>query len=350
MSLDDKGAVDALIRMAGGFAATQMLVAAAELRIADRLSTGPRFAHEIAAEIGISPTGLYRFMRMLVVLGLLYQASDDRFELQPMGEVLRSDHPQSQLDRVLYIGEVGYKAALGTLHAVKTETPAFDHVFGKSFFGFFAEVPAVGDIFNRMMEQAIRHRIEAVVSIFDFSAAKTIVDVGGGNGTLLKAILLKNPAAQGVLFDMPKVIAAAQESLRETPLSSRIQTVVGDFFVDPIPSGSSVYILSNIIHDWDDERSASILQNCASAMRTGSELLVVADVMPIRPEEAPATVATDFSMMMLTGGRERTEREYEALFRRASLVLDRVMPIVPVAGSGGRGFSSAILVARKTAA
>jgi len=349
MSLDEQTAAEALRRMAGGFAATQMLVAAAELRITDHLGGRRRLAEDLAAEIGVSASSLYRFLRMLVVLDLLEQFPDGSFGLQPMGELLRSDHPQSQRDLIVYIGAVGYRAALGTLHSVKTGTPAVDHILGKPFFEIFADDPVLGSIFNGLMEQAIRPRIEGVVATFDFGPYTTIVDVGGGNGSLLKAILQANPSLTGILFDLPKVVEQAKTKLREDGFADRIETTAGDFFFDQIPGGATLYVLSNIIHDWDDERSLLILKNCSNAMRADSELLVIADVMPDRVGDARATVATDFSMMLLTGGQERTVEEHDGLFRRASLRLDRIVPIPTRQDSrDGRGSSATILVARKT--
>ena len=345
MAVREEEALETLRRLSGGFAATQMLIAAARLELGDRLASRRRSAQDLALELGADAGSINRFLRMLVVLGVLDQSADGLFGLAPMGEFLRSDHPLSQKARLIYIGEVGYRAALGTLHAVTTGAPAFDHVFGRSFFAFFEERPEIGDIFNGLMAESIDERIRAVVAAFDFSAVREVVDVGGGSGALVAAILETNPGVRGGIFDVPAVIADATRRMQEAGLADRVRFSAGDFFSDQIPAGASIYILSNIIHDWDDERSIRILQNCERAMQDGSALMIVADVMPERVSEAPATVSIDFSMMMLTGGRERTEAEYRSLLTAAGLSLQQTVPLIAARDINKRASSAAILIA-----
>ena len=262
----------------------------------------------------------------MVVLDLLIQDDNGSFGLSPTGELLRADHPESLRDRIIYIGAVNYPTAQAMIYSVQTGEPAFDQVFGVPFFGHFAQKPELGAIFNQMMRKNVGERIAGIISAFDFSGMKTIVDIGGGNGALLAAILDANPQAAGTLFDTPEVIADARASLARSGLAQRIEMVTGDLFRGPFPIGGDLYLMSNIIHDWDDTRSEQVLRNCRTAMRAEGLLLLIEEIMPARVGDSPATIANDFSMLLLTGGRERTVTEYQALLESAGFLLASVIP------------------------
>jgi hypothetical protein len=220
--------------------------------------------------------------------------------------------------------EEQYRAWGDFLYSVKTGKPAFERHFGTSYFAYLAEHPDADQVFNEAMSGWTTQLVGAVTDAYDFAPFKTIVDVGGSYGTMLAAILRNNPAARGVLFDQPHVVAAARRQLAEAGVADRCTTVSGDFFVE-VPAGGDAYVLAQILHDWDDERSVAILRQCRRAMPTHGRLLVIELVLP--PGEEPFRGKwLDLHMLVLLGARERTATEYDALFRRAGFTLMRVVP------------------------
>lgn len=327
--------IDILRQMSGGFFLTQILYTAVRLGIADQLANGPKQSHELARSVNASPQALYRFLRMMVVLKLLFQEDDGGFRLSPLGDLLCSDHSDKMRERILYIGEVNYPVAQGMLHAVQTGEPAFDYIFGMPFFDYLERHPYIDSLFNVAMGHAVDERVEGIVAAYDFSKFSCIVDVGAGNGALITGILHAYSHPRGIIFDMPKVVAEAQNYLAENGMNDRCQTVTGDFFKDTIPSGD-LYILSNIIHDWDDNRAAQILRNCREVMSGDGKLLLIEQFMPKQAANAPVTVSSDLSMLLHTSGRERTEEEFRALFSKAGLQLTEVFPFEPSRIFSGR--------------
>jgi O-methyltransferase domain/Dimerisation domain len=311
--------------LAGGFSATQILNTAAKLRIADHLAAKPRSAADLAEAIDAHPQALHRFLRMLAALQLVTERSNGCFGLSSLGQFLRSDHPESVRDRIIYIGEIGYSTAQAMTHSVQTGKPAFEHVFGERLFDYLAHNHAQDVIFNRLMSQSLSDRIAGIVGAYDFGRAKTIVDIGGGHGAMLAAILAVAPDARGIVFDRPDVIAEARVSLAQSSIARRIDLVGGDLFDGPLPPSGDLYLLSNIIHDWDDPAAEQILNNCRAATKPASRLLLIEDIMPAWVATAPATIANDYSMLLLTGGRQRTKSELRELlaatgFQLTSLV------------------------------
>jgi hypothetical protein len=297
----------------------------------------------LAKILNVNAQSLRRFLLMMTVLNLLTQTDQDSFKLSPLGQLLRSDHPESIRERINYIGEVNYPAAQGMSHAVQTGETAFEHVFGTPFFDFLAKRQDLGELFNRQMSQAVQDRIKGILSAYDFSQAATIIDIGGGNGALLMAILRAHPLACGVLVDVANVAAEARNSLASTEVASRVEIREGDFFQGPLPAGGDLYLLSNIIHDWDDRRALQILLNCRAVIPKTSRLLLIEQIMPLQAIDTPATVASDFSMLLLTRGKERTEPEYRALLSAAELELTKVFPIVGTRIYSGRKSNWVIL-------
>jgi hypothetical protein len=326
---------DTLRQMASGFARTQELCTAVKLGIADHLANGPKQAHELARVVNAHPQALYRFLRVLVARNLLSQEDDGSFRLSPLGDLLRSDHPNSMHDLILFFGEMNYRIGQGMLYTVQTGKPAFDYIFGMPFFDYLAQHSHISTLFNNLMSRDIDDRAASVVTAYDFSQADTVVDVGGGNGTLIAAIIRAFSRPRGIVFDTPGVIAEARYYLAQNGVADRWQTVTGDFFQDSIPPGD-LYILSNIVHDWDDNRAAQILCNCRAAMRDDSTLLLIEQIMPERVADAPGTVGSDLSMLMLYGSAERTEAEYRSLLATAGLQLTAVIPFEPTRFYSGR--------------
>jgi SAM-dependent methyltransferase len=322
-----------LSRLATSYWAPQAIHAAALLGVADTLAGGPKRSDAIAREVGADPDALHRLMRALVAIGLC-TPDDDAFALTPLGDCLRADSRDSVRDWVLIVGGGMSWSAWGRLvDCVRTgrSVPDLDGRDPWADMGADAEATAV---FNRSMVQLTRHLAPAIAASYDFGAFRTIVDVGGGYGALLPAILKGNPALRGAVFDLPRCAEGFRALATKVGLQDRYDFVAGDFLTDPLPAADA-YLIKSVIHDWDDERSVAILRNIAAAMRPDSVLLVVEPILPDRPGTSPLDgmfAHADLNMLVVVGGRERTEREFRALIERAGLRPTRVVP-TPVAFS-----------------
>ena len=298
---------------------------AAKLGIADLLREKPQTAEELAAATNTDAPSLYRVLRLLASTGIFAENSDGKFNLTPIAELLRSDTPNSMRDYAIMMGEDWIWQAYGELmHTVKTGEIAHDKVQGMSSFEFFEKNEEVGKIFNRAMTNLSLLSAPAIVEAYDFSSINKLVDVAGGHGLLLAAILKANPHLQGVLFDLPFVIENAGELLESEGVAARTEKVSGDFF-ESVPAGADAYLMKHIIHDWNDERSVKILQNIYRAMNDDGKVLIVEMVVPVGNEPSPAK-GLDLVMLTVEGGKERTEKEYRELLAAAGLRLSRVIP------------------------
>lgn len=319
----------ALVQMITGSWVSHAVSAAARLGVADVLKDGPKSSEELAPAVGVDARALYRLLRALTSVGLFVEDEDSRFSLTPLGTYLRSDVPGSLRAAALYFGSEELSRAWSHLsHSVQTGHPAFDHVFGMGSFEYFAHHPEIGRVFNEAMTGLARQRAAAVVAAYDFSGLRKIVDVGGGQGELLTAVLKAHPTITGVLFDLPATITSAQQNIAAADLTGRCTLMAGDFFV-AVPSGGDAYVLSTVIHDWLDDKATVILQNCHRAMGKNGRLLLIERVLPSRVERSatlhPYTSLADL-MMMVIGGQERTEAEFCALYAHAGFTLTRVIP------------------------
>ncbi|MDQ3809571.1 MAG: acetylserotonin O-methyltransferase [Chloroflexota bacterium] len=324
MHADDVPAPVALLRMMTGYWVSKALHVAAELGVADLLRDGPRPADELASACGAHPPALYRLLRALASVGVFTEGEGRRFALTPLAELLRSDRPDSMRALARMYGSEQYRAWDGLLDSIRTGTPAFDRAFGASYFDYLARSPEAGAVFDQAMTGWTTQVADAVVEAYDFPASGTVVDVGGGRGLLLATILRARPNLRGVLFDLPHVVVGAQPLLAAAGVADRCTVVGGDFFAS-VPAGGAVYLLAQILHDWDDERCRVILANCRGAMRPDGKLLVVEQVLP--PGDEPALGKwLDLHMLVLLTGRERTEAEYRALLGAAGFQLSQVMP------------------------
>ena len=311
-------------RMTTAYQMTQLLYVAAKLRIADHLASGPRPVAELAAASGSHADSLYRILRALAGLGVFAEEEGRRFRLTPAAELLRTGVPNSMRSAAEVRGEDWMWRSWGALiESVKTGRTGFDLVYGKNTFDWFAENPAAARLFDDFQADLTRRSAAAVASAYDFSAARTIADVGGGSGTLLAAVLERNPHARGILFDLPHVIDAARKTL-PAAISRRCEFVGGDFF-KAVPRGADAYLLKYILHDWDDDRSRAILGRIREAMPASAKLLVVEDLVcgPNVPCDAKLG---DVNMLARTGGRNRTEKEYRDLLQSGGLQVRRVVP------------------------
>jgi hypothetical protein len=321
-----------LARLMDGYLVTQMLAVAARLGVADVLADGPRTSAEIADAVGADARGLHRVLRNLAVEEVLVELDDGRFALAPMGERLREGVPGSLRGSIIARGELYYSAAGNLLGGVRGEGTPYELAYGEPFFEHLGHHPELEAVFQGSMAGRSTQEAADVVDAYDFSGIGRLVDVGGGGGILLAAILGAAPNLTGVLFDRPGVIPAVEERMRAEGVADRCELVAGDFF-QSVPEGADCYLLSRVIHDWDDDDSVRILSRVRDAMPAGSRLLLVESLLPERVADQPLAVRMDVNMFMLfTEAHERTEAEYRRLLERAGLQLDRVHPTRSPAG------------------
>jgi cyclopropane fatty-acyl-phospholipid synthase-like methyltransferase len=260
-----------------------------------------------------------------VSVGVLSSADGERFAQTPLSETLVTDAPGSlRWFAVSELGQEHYPAWGNLMHSVKTGEIAFDNFFGVDVWKYFQQNPEDAAVFNNSMSNVTAAANEAITSLYDFSQFETIVDVGGGHGGLITSILKQNPGVKGVLFDAAEVIAGARPKIEAAGLADRIETVAGDFFKS-VPAGGDAYIMKWIIHDWDDEKSNTILRNCRRQMTENGKLILVDCVVP-QTNEPHFSKFIDLNMLVMTGGKERTEREFAQLLDAAGFKLLRVIP------------------------
>ena len=315
---------DTMRQMVTGCLVSQLTYVAAKLGIADRLADGPKTAARLAALVDAHPPSLYRVLRALAALGVFTEDADGRFALTPLAGPLRRDAPDSLHAFALMWGDTFWPACGSLLHCVRTGQTAFDHLHGMGAFEYMHQHPQAAEVFDEAMSNLTRVQAAAVVAAYDFSGVRTLVDVGGGKGTLLAAVLRANPGMRGVLYERPDVLPAARKALEDEGMLGRCELKRGDFFAS-VPEGGDAYALKDVVHDWDDERASAILANCARAMGRQARLLLIERGLPPRNVQGPGKMV-DVVMLAMTGGRERTEPEYADLLSRAGLRLARVVP------------------------
>ncbi|SRR5579884_473055 len=317
-------AQDTLLQMTNGYWITQIIYVAAKLGIADLLEGSPQGIDALAQATNTHAPSLYRLMRALAGLGMFMENEDGTYETTNLGRCLVSGSPGALRARAILNGEDWYRGWGGLLHSVRTGETAFEPITGMTFFEHLAANPETALVFNEAMASSTEAAATAVADAYDFSWCRTIVDVGGGTGAFLAVILKANPQARGILFDRPNVIAAAGGLLASAGVADRCDVVAGDFF-QAVPSGGDLYLLSWIIHDWDDDRSVAILKNCRWVMPDDARLLLIEQIVP--PGNQPSlSKLYDLHMLVLSGGRERREHEYRDLLAEAALELTRIIP------------------------
>ena len=317
----------ALLELATGAWTTQVLYVAARLGVADRLAAGPARAQDIAAQIGADPDALHRLMQALTSRGVLRQRRDGRFSLTPVGEALREGTEGSLRDMVLFIGHPARWADWGDLlYSVQTGRPAAEKLRGMPFFEYLATDPEFAAVFNNAMTAASGLSNDVALQAYDFTDARLVVDVGGGHGAVLATILRSAPGARGILYDLPDVVAGAGPLLDEADVAHRC-TVTGGSFLDSVPAGGDVYVMKNIIHDWSDAESLTILRNIRAAIADGGRLILLEMVLPERASSFIGHML-DLEMLLMVSGRERTRTEYDRLLHQAGFRLTRIIPTV----------------------
>jgi hypothetical protein len=314
-----------LLGLINGFQITQAIRIASTLRVADHLNEGARSAGELATLTKSHPDALYRLLRALAAVGVFREDEGRKFTLTPMGNCLRTDSATPIGAWAEVVGSPYYWQAWGhLLHAVQTGENAFHDLNGKDVWQFRAEHADYGATFDRAMTQLSRGSAEAVIGAYDFSLFRHIVDVGGGQGLMLAAILRAHPHMRGTLFDQPNVVTRARVVLVERGLIDRCNIVGGSFF-EKVPEGADAYLMRVVIHDWEDDEAIAILRVCRRAMPETAKLLLI-ERLVAPPNEVPAAKFSDLNMLVLPGGRERTREEFSDLFAKSGFELTRVFP------------------------
>jgi hypothetical protein len=311
-----------LFTLAMSYLVPRALHVVAELGVADHLDDEPRDATALAAATGTGalPDRLHRLLRLLAAHGVFELVDGDRFGHNDLSRLLRSDHPQSMRDFAIMLGATSRWQAAGHLkHTVLTGETGMKKVFGMERFEYNSRNPEEGAIFDRAMRAKAQGDIAATLASYDFSRSGMIVDVGGGSGHLLAAILAKT-GGRGVLFELP----AVAERVRAAG-SQRFEIAAGDFFADPLPSGDT-YLLMQVLHDWADDEALKILAAARQAARPGAKVVVIEMLIPDGSAPHPAR-ELDVLMMSVTGGRERTQAEFARLMASSGWRFDRVIPM-----------------------
>jgi hypothetical protein len=313
-----------MLQMLGGFQISQALYVAAKLGVADRLVDGARSVADLADAVGADPTSLGRLLCTLASLGVFTEPEPGIFAVTPLGRTLASDEPGSMRDVALMWMETHYNPFSRLIDTVKTGVTAADLHYGEPFFDWLSQYPDQVTQFTGAMANLTGGIKAGAVASYDFGGAGTIVDIGGADGALLALILAEAPSTTGVTFDLPHVIADASAAIKGHGLGDRLRAESGDFF-QAVPSGADTYLLSIVLHDWDDERAGKILGSIRKAAKPGATILALEPVMP--PGDEPHMSKTlDLTMMAMTGGLERTEDEHRQLFERAGLTFQGVVP------------------------
>jgi hypothetical protein len=317
-----------VFQLSAGFIFTAALQPIVRLRIPDLLANGPLPVSELAAQAGVNADALYRVLRVLATVDVVQELPGKTFGPTAASELLRSDVPGSMRDMVLWMSNPFHFKVWGELgYSVETGKPAVEHVYGKSCFDAIFGDPEIASDFNNAMSGFSRKIAPALLEAYDFSGIGTLVDVAGGHGAVLCEVLSRYPKMKGILFDMPNVIQEATCHICNLKMDERCQTISGDFF-EQVPAGGDAYYMQHIIHDWADEPALKILGNIRRALQGHPDgvLLIVDGVVP-QNSEPHMSKLLDLEMLLMPGGRERTEPEWHELMNKAGFEITRIVPM-----------------------
>lgn len=318
----------ALIPLTFGFTLSQISGTLFRLGVPDALNGSPKSVDELARATGSDPAFLRRLLRAAAAMGLVTVEEEDRFGLTAIGRI--GNDPLLPFRKIaeLYAHPAVWQAWGALEDAVRTGKPAFDHVHGTGVFDYSQQDQQFAALFHSLMASLTAIQQPQLVRHYDFSGVRRIVDVGGGDGSMLALVLGANGDVRGTVFDMAEALHGAPAVLREAGVADRCDTITGSF-LKSVPPGADVYLLKNILHNWDDESCVTILRNCREAMDAQAKLLVITPLVPEQHDVANSADALqisilDIEMMVVTTGRERTLTEYERLFTAAGLRLGDV--------------------------
>lgn len=304
-----------LTRILFGFMTSQAIATAARLGVADALSAGPRTVEELAASLKVDRTALARLLRSTASVGV-FAERDGRIAQTELSERLCSNAADSLRDFAIYMGcDWHWNIWSGLEYSVRHGKPEFERAHGKSFFEWLPTQAEPARVFHAAMTSFSAAASEPIVAAYDFSPLRKLVDVGGGHGHLLAAVLKQYPLLAGVVYDAPPVVEGARGRIQELGLEGRCEAIGGDFF-SGVPRGGDAYMMKHIIHDWNDELSIRILRHCRESMNPGGRVLIVEMVVP--EGDSPALgKQLDLEMLLFLHSFERTAKQYESLLRAA---------------------------------
>jgi SAM-dependent methyltransferase len=309
-----------ILQILYGAITARLLTIVTSLGIPDLLSAGPRAVPELAEAAGVNADALHRVLRTLASVGIFTETEHGIFALTALAEVLRTDAPGSIRDVVLELGSEETFATLARFdHSLRTGEPTFDQVYGVDWWRWLRDRPERAEIFNRTQAVTARQVHSRALDPYDMAGVRRIVDVGGGHGVLIARMLKRYPELTGVVFDLPDVVAGAEATLAQTGVLDRAEIIGGDFFAS-VPAGGDLYLLSMILHDWNDEPAAAILTNIRKAMAPGARVLINDAMIPEGDVRHPAKFI-DIFMLMYYSGRERTRAQFAQLLDVAGLRL-----------------------------
>jgi len=320
-----------LIQMSTGYWVSRIVYAAAKLGLADHLAERPKSAAELSGATRTHEPSLHRLMRTLASLGILTEDTDHRFALTPLGEALKTGAPGYARSSILSLaGDLRWRSWGEFLHCLETGETGVKKAFGMTGWEYVAQHPQEMAHFQEALIGFHGHEPAAVAAAYDFSGFQTVVDIGGGTGNLLATILEHYPGPHGVLFDLPDVVREAPALIQTRGLSDRVTVEAGDFFTS-VPAGGEAYLMSHVIHDWDDDQCLTILGHCHRAMNPSGRLLIIEMVLP-EGDVPDLGKVVDMEMLVMSGGQERTEQEYGTLLGKAGFRLARIVPTESAVG------------------
>jgi hypothetical protein len=316
-----------LSQLIGGYRVSRAIAVVVGLGIPDQLASGSQKVDDLAQATETHPGALYRVLRLLAGVGLFEETAPRAFHLTPLGHGLRSAVAGSMGSTALmHLDSARWRSWDDLLYSVRTGAIAFPRVHGVEIFDYLREHPDAAETFQQAMTANTARSGAAITQVYDFSGLERVVDIGGGHGLFLATILQAYPTLIGVLFDQPEVVAGASRTLAAAGVADRCEIVNGDFFSE-VPQGGNLYLLRQIIHDWDDERATLILANCRRAMPASGKVLVIEGMLSEDYQQSLPVLQLDLEMLVNYGGLQRTKDEYRALFTAAGFRLGRVIPL-----------------------
>ncbi|MET8977500.1 methyltransferase [Streptomyces sp. NPDC004539] len=323
----------ALIERIGGYMTAHAIGVAAELGLADLIGSGARPVEELAERAEVHEPSLRRLLRTLVAVGVATEPEPGRFALTDVGALLRSDSPDSLRKFArMFCHPIFFTSWQSLQHTVTTGERAFDHTYGTGVYDWLGRNDETSALFNEAMSEESTIAAGYLAEVHPFPETGTVVDLGGGDGTLLTAVLNARPGLRGIVFDSPSGVAQAPAALAKAGLTDRCAVEAGDFFA-AVPGGGDLYVVKSVFQDWGDDEARAILRTCRAHMPESATLLIVGTVLPERADtSAPVAFFTDLNMMVVAGGRERTESEFRALlaetgFRVRSVGIGQAGPL-----------------------